>query len=111
MRTPSPPSLAGYAFGRGAPEMFLFNAPVAPWQPADSIAIGKLMAPASPPVPFRLFGPFGTGKTRTLTEYLRIITARKPPGAHVEQAAAGAKPAPRVPFRRAGPCPAPERCS
>ena len=32
------------ALGRGAPEMFLFNAPVAPWQPADSIAIGKLMA-------------------------------------------------------------------
>ena len=32
------------ALGRGAPEMFLFNMPVAPWQPADSIAIGKLMA-------------------------------------------------------------------
>ncbi|QOL80228.1 penicillin acylase family protein [Pseudooceanicola spongiae] len=32
------------ALGRGAPEMFLFNVPVAPWQPADSIAIGKLMA-------------------------------------------------------------------
>ncbi|MCF6232490.1 MAG: penicillin acylase family protein [Rhodobacteraceae bacterium] len=32
------------ALGRGAPEMFLFNAPVAPWQPADSIAILKLMA-------------------------------------------------------------------
>ncbi|MEY8841348.1 penicillin acylase family protein, partial [Cribrihabitans sp. XS_ASV171] len=32
------------ALGRGAPEMFLFNAPVAPWQPADSIAIIKLMA-------------------------------------------------------------------
>ena len=32
------------ALGRGAPEMFLFDAPVAPWQPADSIAIGKLMA-------------------------------------------------------------------
>ncbi|NDW43435.1 penicillin acylase family protein [Ruegeria sp. PrR005] len=31
------------ALGRGAPEMFLFNAPVAPWQPADSIAILKLM--------------------------------------------------------------------
>ena len=24
------------ALGRGAPEMFLFNAPIAPWQPADS---------------------------------------------------------------------------
>ncbi len=32
------------SLGRGAPEMFLFNAPVAPWQPADSIAIIKLMA-------------------------------------------------------------------
>ncbi|GAA6192740.1 penicillin acylase family protein [Phaeobacter sp. NW0010-22] len=32
------------ALGRGAPEMFLFNAPVAPWQPADSIAIIKLMS-------------------------------------------------------------------
>ena len=32
------------ALGRGAPEMWLFNQPVAPWQPADSIAIIKLMA-------------------------------------------------------------------
>ncbi|WP_282091706.1 penicillin acylase family protein [Epibacterium ulvae] len=32
------------SLGRGAPEMFLFNAPIAPWQPADSIAIMKLMA-------------------------------------------------------------------
>ncbi|MEM7321313.1 MAG: penicillin acylase family protein, partial [Pseudomonadota bacterium] len=32
------------ALGRGAPEMFLFDMPVAPWQPADSIAIVKLMA-------------------------------------------------------------------
>lgn len=31
------------ALGRGAPEMFLFNAPVSPWQPADSLAIIKLM--------------------------------------------------------------------
>ena len=31
------------ALGRGAPEMFLFNAPIAPWVPADSIAIVKLM--------------------------------------------------------------------
>ncbi len=30
--------------GRGAPEMWLFNQPLAPWQPADSIAILKLMA-------------------------------------------------------------------
>ncbi|MBK0327058.1 penicillin acylase family protein [Rhodobacteraceae bacterium F11138] len=32
------------ALGRGAPEMFLFNAPVAPWSPADSVAIVKLLA-------------------------------------------------------------------
>ncbi len=32
------------ALGRGAPEMFLFNMPIAPWQPADSIALIKLMA-------------------------------------------------------------------
>ncbi|WP_407493373.1 penicillin acylase family protein [Pseudooceanicola sp. MF1-13] len=32
------------ALGRGAPELFLFNAPVAPWTPADTIAMGKLMA-------------------------------------------------------------------
>lgn len=32
------------ALGRGAPEMWLFNHAIAPWQPADSIAILKLMA-------------------------------------------------------------------
>ncbi len=32
------------ARGRGAPEMWIFNHPVAPWQPADSVAILKLMA-------------------------------------------------------------------
>lgn len=32
------------SLGRGAPEMWLFNHPVAPWQPADSLAILKLMA-------------------------------------------------------------------
>lgn len=31
------------ALGRGAPEMFIFSNPIAPWQPADSIAIVKLM--------------------------------------------------------------------
>jgi penicillin amidase len=31
------------ALGRGAPEMFVFNAPMAPWRPADSVAIVKLM--------------------------------------------------------------------
>ncbi len=32
------------SLGRGAPEMWLFNQPIAPWQPADSVAIVKLMA-------------------------------------------------------------------
>ncbi len=32
------------ARGRGAPEMWLFSHPMSPWQPADSIAIMKLMA-------------------------------------------------------------------
>jgi len=32
------------ARGRGAPEMWLFNQAIATWQPADSIAIAKLMA-------------------------------------------------------------------
>lgn len=32
------------ALGRGAPELFLFSAPVAPWTPTDTIAMGKLMA-------------------------------------------------------------------
>ena len=31
------------ALGRGAPEMFLFDAPIAPWTSADSLAIVKLM--------------------------------------------------------------------
>ena len=32
------------SLGRGAPEFFLFANPISPWQPADSIAIIKLMA-------------------------------------------------------------------
>lgn len=32
------------ARGRGAPEMWVFNHAIAPWQPADSVAIIKLMA-------------------------------------------------------------------
>ena len=32
------------ALGRGAPELFLFDAPVSFWQPADSIAILKMLA-------------------------------------------------------------------
>ena len=32
------------ARGRGAPEMWVFNHAIAPWQPADSVSIIKLMA-------------------------------------------------------------------
>ncbi len=32
------------ARGRGAPEMWMFNHPISPWEPADSIAIIKVMA-------------------------------------------------------------------
>ena len=32
------------ALGRGAPELFLFPQAIAPWQPADSLAVQKLMA-------------------------------------------------------------------
>ncbi|MFD1508807.1 penicillin acylase family protein [Lacimonas salitolerans] len=32
------------ALGRGAPEMFLFNPSISPWQPSDSIAMMKLLA-------------------------------------------------------------------
>lgn len=32
------------ALGRGAPERLLLNAPIEPWQPADSLAIQKLMS-------------------------------------------------------------------
>lgn len=32
------------ALGRGAPEMWLFNHAIAPWQPADSLGVMKLMA-------------------------------------------------------------------
>jgi penicillin amidase len=32
------------ALGRGAPEFFLFSGEIAPWQPADSIALVKLMS-------------------------------------------------------------------
>ncbi len=32
------------AMGRGAPEFFLFSPQIAPWQPQDSIAVGKVMA-------------------------------------------------------------------
>ncbi|WOI56788.1 penicillin acylase family protein [Palleronia sp. LCG004] len=32
------------ARGRGAPEFFLFSPEIAPWRPADSLALGKMMA-------------------------------------------------------------------
>jgi penicillin amidase len=32
------------ALGRGAPEFFLFNSTIAPWQPSDSLALLKLMS-------------------------------------------------------------------
>ncbi|MBB5514813.1 penicillin amidase [Rubricella aquisinus] len=32
------------ALGRGAPEFFLFGAEIAPWTPADSIAVNRIMA-------------------------------------------------------------------
>lgn len=37
------------ALGRGAPEFFVFDAPIAYWTPADSIAIQKLLAAESSP--------------------------------------------------------------
>lgn len=36
--------------------------------------IARLLRAPGAPAPFLLFGPFGTGKTRTLTEYLRLLT-------------------------------------
>ncbi len=32
------------ALGRGAPEFFLFSRQIAPWRPADTVAMGKIMA-------------------------------------------------------------------
>ncbi|WP_372893870.1 penicillin acylase family protein [Rhodosalinus sp.] len=32
------------SLGRGAPEFFIFDAPIAPWRPADSLALVKVMA-------------------------------------------------------------------
>lgn len=32
------------SLGRGAPEMFMFSAPISPWRAADSLAVTKLMA-------------------------------------------------------------------
>ena len=58
--------------------------------------IARLLRVPGAPAPFLLFGPFGTGKTRTLTEYLRLLTTidvaplLKPP------AGAGSATAPAV---------------
>lgn len=51
------------ALGRGAPEFFLFDATIAPWQPADSIAIVKLMA-------LQLSGALGEEVLRARTSLL-----------------------------------------
>lgn len=51
------------ALGRGAPEFFLFDAAIAPWQPADSIAIVKLMA-------LQLSGQLGEEVIRARTSLL-----------------------------------------
>ncbi|MBP0481912.1 penicillin acylase family protein [Sagittula salina] len=51
------------ALGRGAPEFFLFDAAIAPWQPADSIAIVKLMA-------LQLSGALGEEVLRARTSLL-----------------------------------------
>jgi penicillin amidase len=56
------------ALGRGAPEMFLFDMPIAPWQPADSIAMIKLMA-------LRLSGQVDTEVLRARTS-LRLPAER-----------------------------------
>ncbi len=37
-------AVADEALGRGAPEFYLFSDKIAPWTPADSLAIAKLMA-------------------------------------------------------------------
>ncbi|KMK66967.1 penicillin acylase family protein [Puniceibacterium sp. IMCC21224] len=51
------------SLGRGAPEFFLFNAPLSPWQPADSIAVVKLMA-------LQLSGQMGEEVLRARTSLL-----------------------------------------
>ncbi|MBV7392830.1 penicillin acylase family protein [Mameliella sediminis] len=51
------------SLGRGAPEFFLFDAEIAPWQPADSIAIIKLMA-------LQLSGQIGEEVLRARTSLL-----------------------------------------
>ncbi|SMX36203.1 penicillin acylase family protein [Maliponia aquimaris] len=55
--------------GRGAPEYFLFDADIAPWQPADSLAVLKLMA-------LELSGQVGTEVLRARTSLLLGDEAR-----------------------------------
>ncbi len=58
------------ARGRGAPELFLFSPQIAPWRPADSIAIIKLMAVQ--------------GSSHMQQEVLRARTARVLPDARLK---------------------------
>ncbi|MBY6119397.1 penicillin acylase family protein [Mameliella alba] len=51
------------SLGRGAPEFFLFEAEIAPWQPADSLAVIKLMA-------LQLSGQIGDEVLRARTSLL-----------------------------------------
>ena len=57
------------SLGRGAPEFFLFEAEIAPWQPADSLAIIKLMA-------LQLSGHIGDEVLRARTSLLLGDEAR-----------------------------------
>ncbi len=57
------------SLGRGAPEFFLFPAPIAPWQPADSLAMIKLMA-------LQLSGQLSDEVLRARTSLLLPDTAR-----------------------------------
>ena len=102
------------ALGRGAPEFFVFSNVLAPWQPADSVAMAKLMAlqmaghlneevllaQTSLMLPSARVGDIipkspGTGIAE-LPEYASLFPALAPPalGAPVQQAALIANPAP-----------------
>ncbi|MEO0378807.1 MAG: penicillin acylase family protein [Pseudomonadota bacterium] len=105
------------ALGRGAPEMFLFKSALAPWRPADSLAVAKLMglqlsshmseevlrarmslalddparlADILPDVP-------GPG-VASLPEYASLVPGTKPSFAALEEA----EPHPLSPFRPRG---------
>lgn len=55
--------------------------------------IARLLRAPGAPAPFLLFGPFGTGKTRTLTEYLRLLTTTDVPALLGPATAAAPSPA------------------